>query len=685
LRQRDSIDLFPARLGGGVPYVTEYLATEILKEQPPAVQAYLLRTSLLDRFCAPLCQAVCLGCADLSTPEGGAALDGQAFLELLARRNLFVIPLDDERTWYRYHHMLRELLQDELRRRLSAGEIAALHCRASAWLAEHGLVEEALHHALAAGDTGIAARLVAEHRHRAMNQEQWHRLRRWLGLLPREVVEGDPQLLIVEAWLLIGWAEMAPVAERVGALLANLDPKSPDTINLQAEFDTLHSLIAYHVTDGPQCLALARRALERLPREYASERGLAVMLKSMAYQMIGDLASARAVVWEALAEKAAHHPTYQARVRMTSCFVDAIAAELDGVLGSAGQVLKLGQELNLAESIAHGYYFTGLCHYERNELDRAERSLLPVVRGAYIANLHNFTFSSFLLALCYQAQDRPAEAREAVETVVERAVDMGDVSLLQTARAFQSELALRQGNVASAHLWARTYSPEPLHVAYRFYVPQITLPRVLLALGTPDSRRQAADVLVRLHDFFASTHNVRLLIEVLALQALRHDACGDEPAALAALERALALSEPGDFIRLYVDLGPRMAGLLEQLRGQGVAPGYIARILVAFGTTAGGHPVRGQQTTTGPLVLDARSSSVVRRPSSPPVEPLTRRESEVLALLAQGLSNKEIAEQLVLATGSVKQYTHRIYQKLGVKNRRQAVRTARDLEILPPL
>jgi LuxR family maltose regulon positive regulatory protein len=125
LRQRDSIDLFPARLGGGVPYVTEYLATEILKEQPPAVQAYLLRTSLLDRFCAPLCQAVCLGCADLSTPEGGAALDGQAFLELLARRNLFVIPLDDERTWYRYHHMLRELLQDELRRRLSAGDRGA--------------------------------------------------------------------------------------------------------------------------------------------------------------------------------------------------------------------------------------------------------------------------------------------------------------------------------------------------------------------------------------------------------------------------------------------------------------------------------------------------------------------------------------------------------------------------------
>jgi len=139
-----------------------------------------------------------------------------------------------------------------LARRLPENELAALHCQAGDWLA--------------AGDTGTAARLVAEHRHRAMNQEQWHRLRRWLGLLPREVVQGDPQLLIVEAWLLIGWAEMTPVAERVGALLARLDPKAPDTQNLQAEFDTLRSPIAYHVTDGPKCLALARRALQRLPR-----------------------------------------------------------------------------------------------------------------------------------------------------------------------------------------------------------------------------------------------------------------------------------------------------------------------------------------------------------------------------------------------------------------------------------
>ena len=356
---------------------------------------------------------------------------------------------------------------------------------------------------------------------------------------------------------------------------------------------------------------------------------------------------------------------------MTFCFLDSIAADLYGAMQSAEQVLKLGQELNLAESIAHGYYFLGHCHYERNELATAEKCLLPVVKGAYIANLHNFTFSSFALALTYQAQGQPAEAREVVETVVGRAIEMGDVSLLQTAQAFQAELAIRQGNVAAAHLWAKTFSPEPFYVAYRFYVPQITLPKVLLALDTPDSRGQASDFLSRLHDFFASIHNNRLLIEVLALQALLHDAQNNEPAALSTLERAITLAEPGGFNRLFVDLGPKMARLLDRLRRQGVAPNYVTQILAAFET-------EDQRRRT-----EIPDSSTLHRPPSPLVEPLTDRELDVLALLAQRLSNKEIAAQLVISPLTVKKHTVSIYGKLGVKNRRQAVSRATELGILP--
>jgi LuxR family maltose regulon positive regulatory protein len=311
----------------------------------------------------------------------------------------------------------------------------------------------------------------------------------------------------------------------------------------------------------------------------------------------------------------------------------------------------------------------------------SEECLLPVVKGAYIANLHNFAFSSFALALTYQAQGRTAEAREVIETVVDRAIEMGDVSLLQTAEAFQAELAIRQGNVAAARLWAKTFSPEPFHVAYRFYVPQITLPRVLLALDTPDSRRQATDFLSRLHDFFTSIHNDRLLIEVLALQALLHDAQNNEAAARSALGRAITLAEPGGFIRLFVDLGPRIAELLDRLRRQGVAPAYVTYILAAFHneTKDQGPMTKGSGSSTEGVI---DPSSPVLRPSSPLVEPLTDRELDVLALLAQRLSNKEIAAQLVISPLTVKKHTVSIYGKLGVNNRRQAVSRATDLGIL---
>jgi LuxR family maltose regulon positive regulatory protein len=223
-----------------------------------------------------------------------------------------------------------------------------------------------------------------------------------------------------------------------------------------------------------------------------------------------------------------------------------------------------------------------------------------------------------------------------------------------------------------------------------FYIPQLTQVKAWLAQDIAGSHERAGSLLAQLAEIVQQAHLRSALLPVLALQALLNDAQGQESAALAKLEKAIALSQPSSILRVFVDLGTRMADLLVRLRQRGVAPGYISRILAAFGTTAGGHATRGPQTTLGPLVLDPRSPSAVdRRTAGPPVpalvESLTPRERDVLALLAQGLSNQEIADRLVLALGSVKQYTHRIYQKLGVKNRRQAARKATDLDILSPV
>jgi LuxR family maltose regulon positive regulatory protein len=256
-----------------------------------------------------------------------------------------------------------------------------------------------------------------------------------------------------------------------------------------------------------------------------------------------------------------------------------------------------------------------------------------------------------------------------------------------TTRAFEAELALRQGRLSEARHWAQQFNPEPFRSMPWFYVPQLTLAKVLLAQGTTESLHQAANLLERLHDFVVSIHNTRFRIDVLALQALLHDARGEEPAAMEKLAESLAPAEPGGFIRAFVDLGPPMADLLKRLIKKNVAVEYIDRLLAAF---------RDDEQV---VVPDAPVSQAIQEPSvSPPsphvplsphqpdvqplLEPLTNRELDVLELLAQRLQNKEIAEKLCISPETVKAHLKRIYQKLDVSTRRQAITRAKALGIL---
>jgi LuxR family maltose regulon positive regulatory protein len=670
LQHRSNLDHLVAELPEDNRYVMDYMIEEVISQQPLDVQEYLLNTAILNRFCAPLCDAVC----PKTIQQQSCEMDGRDFLRWLGQSNLFVIPLDDQHKWFRYHHLFQRFLKHQLKRKFCPDTINELHHRAGTWFAENGLLDEALNHILATGEIADAARLVAQHRHDLMNKEQWHRLRLWLDMLPRDTVEKDPELLISEAWLLIGWPEMAEMMGQIEALLMERTPDSGAVIRLQGELDTLRSLVSYHMAEGRQTCTFAQQALHKLSNEQNSVAGLAVMLSGLSYQMLGDLESALTIVHKALRKLKVKGSTYHARLMLTLCFMGYMEANLKDVLKSAKQCLKLGQEFKLGESIAHGHYFLGICHYDRNDLAAAENYLVPVVKGPYIVNSHNFAYSAFCLALAYQALGRPIEAQEIVDLVVNHALEIRNTSLLQTAQAFQVELALRQGHFAETHHWAKTFNPDPFSVAYRFYVPQITLAKWFLAQDSKKSQRQAADLLSRLHDFFSSSHNSNLLIKVLALQALLLDARGDKQAAMSDLARAISMAEPGGFIRIFLDLGPHMADLLLRLGKQNVAVEYVDQLLTAF---------RDED-----MEKAKDASEFQPRPPSPMKdetemhERLTSRELEIVALLAQRLRNKEVAEKLFISPETVKRHTANIYQKLNVKNRRQAVERARELGIV---
>jgi LuxR family maltose regulon positive regulatory protein len=265
-------------------------------------------------------------------------------------------------------------------------------------------------------------------------------------------------------------------------------------------------------------------------------------------------------------------------------------------------------------------------------------------------------------------------------------LDTHNTSLLQIAQAFQAELALRQGRITEINHWAKSFNPDPFVVAYRFYVPQMTLAKWFLAQETNESRPQAANLLSRLHEFFSSTHNTRLRIEVLALQALLNNAQDDETAALNTISEALTLAEPGGFIRLFVDLGPDMAALLRRCLSQQGPVSYIRKILAAFRDEGVGPEQDAAEENDGYQAAtfsdQSPSKLLMKLRPQPGIELFTAREREVLTLLTQRLSYQEMADTLVISPKTVKRHVLTIYKKLGVHSRREAIERADELGFL---
>jgi LuxR family maltose regulon positive regulatory protein len=650
----------------GSSMVVDYLATEVLAGQSPAHQEFLLRTSILERLEARLCAAVLGG--DAGAPAAGAS--GAILHELLAA-NLFLLPLDLEGRWFRYHHLFRDLLHHRLHREQSADEIRALHRRASRWFAENGLIDEALTHAFAADDREGAVAIVAGELYALMNQARWQQLDRYLRRFPPEFADRQPELLILKAWLLYhqGHTDKLPAIIRQFeiALDATTLP-APAVRHLQGEASALRSLLAYYQTDIERTIAEAEFFIAHTPPPLWIVRILARLCLAGALQMRGETRHAEDALFRGADAESVDSKPFRATLLLTACSLYWLLGDLERLAQAAGQCLDLCDYPHATEIAGYAHYHLGAVHYQRNELAAAAAHFDQVVRQPYLNYGQPFVDSTFGLALIHHAQGRDDDAYAVAADAIAHMLETGNTTLWVDAQAFQAELALRQGQVATAERWAEQFdSPPPLIPMVRFYRPSLTLAKAWLVQGTAAGYRQAAALLDQLEEYAAFTHNKSVLIEVLALQAVRHAAAGDDIAAVTKLTKAIALAEPGGFIRIFVDLGPELARLLRALDRKRVPGAYIDRILAAFAL---------------PSVAAAPGNGAGQGAASL-VEPLTPREVEVLALLADRLTNQEIAAQLVIAPGTVKTHTLNLYAKLAVHGRRQAVARARTLGLLP--
>jgi LuxR family maltose regulon positive regulatory protein len=606
-------------------------------------------------------------------------VSGRQFIDLLETENMFLVSLDDKRKWYRYHHLFKQLLQREMRRSFPPEKIKALKNRAGQWFAENHLLDESFRYLLAADNIPAVRDLIVTHRYVLTHNEKWHQLNRWIKAIPHDYLIDDPELLMITAWIQENrerYQDLQDTIKQIDCLLAKTPAGEMPAKPLLGELDALKSAQLYLQGDVGQAKNHATLAIERIPANHLSERAFAVLIYAFVHQMVGAVHLSRKIVNDAFSGHETTGTTYTSRLLLTLCFVDWFEGDLAGVQRHAKRLLETGQANDLLESIAFAHYHLGMAAYYLADSETAFLHLTEAVRNGKIIDPNTYVHANCALALTYCMDNQPEKADEIGQALRAYAMAAQNTTLLGIANALNAELDLRMGRLKAADSWSRNLAPEPPKQAVRFFVPHFTQIKNLVLQDSSPAHRKAHDLLKQLHDFFSSIHNTHCLIEVLALKTMLHDAVGDQPAALADLENALDLAHPSQRIRPFLDFGPPMMALLNQLKHKGRLINYIDRIGAAHGRLAS-HPA--DQPSPHQASLPPMPSRENRQPLD---QPLTNRELDIIYLMAERMSNKEIAAKLFISPGTVKRHTNNIYRKLVTHDRQEAVARARVMGLI---
>jgi len=672
MQGRDDVTGFIAGFAGDDRYVVDYLAAEVLQRQPEQSRSFLLQTSILSRLTGPLCDAV--------TGRDG----GKGMLEALDRGNLFLVPLDDRRRWYRYHHLFADVLQVHLQDE-QPDAVSDLHRRASDWYERTGDRAEAVRHALAGGDVDRAADLVELTLPALQQGRQEATLRRWLEALPDEVVRSRPVLSVGYAGALMVRGEIEGVEARLRDAERWLDtttdsgrrPPAPsaEMVVVDAEgFRRLPSAIAMYRAgqallrgDAAGTVRHARAALDLAGPDDHLGRGGAAGLLGLAYWTGGDLDAGYRWYAEAAAslQQAGHLSD------VTGCSIALADIRItQGRLGEALLTCERALQLVTPETgpVLRGAadMHVGIAGVllERGDLEAARRHLATSSDLGEHAGLPQNPYRwRVAMARIREAEGDPDGALTLLDEAQRRYVAdyFPDVRPVPALRA---RVQARQGRWADALAWAEERGlsvGDDLDHLREF--EHLTLARALVARdaagGGRGSMSGAVQLLERLLHAAEDGGRTGSVLDVLVVQALAQQARGDLPAALATLRRALALAEPEGHVRLLLDEGPPMAALLRAAVAQGTAAGYARQLLMVLETCGDSAPVPGGL-----------------------IDPLSARELEVLRLLGSDLDGPDIARRLFVSVNTVRTHTKHIYAKLGVTNRRAAVRRGAELDLL---
>jgi len=646
LRGSRDVAGFIKSFSGSQRYVMDYLVENVLLQQSDTVLAFLLRTSILDRFCGALCDAV----------VSDRTISGKETLEYLQQANLFLIPLDNEHIWYRYHHLFSDLLRHRLLQ--GSGKLPEtardfareLHKRASAWFEDNGLEMEAFRHAAAAGDVERSERLIEGKGMPLYFRGAIAPVLTWLESLPEEVLRSRPTLLETQAAILMGLARTTEAEQKLLAAEASLQgaPSGMADRDLVGRIASTRAMLALSRFDIETIISQSRRALEYLHADNVAYRTSTNWKLGYAYQLQGDRTAAQKAYAEA---SAASEASGNALFALLSRAGLGWAQEMENQLHMAAEtyrrVLSKAGDLSLPAAFCESHLGLARIAYEWNDLDTAAaEGELSLKFAQQMATTDRFAVCKLFLARLELARGKAITAAALAAEAAHFARHHGFAAQSREAATTQALILLAEGNLIAAASLAESQD-----------LPLIKA-KVLLAKGEGPAALATLEPIRREAEARGWED---ALLRISALRALACRASGEEAEGLQLLAQALALAEPGGFIRLFVDEGEPMEKLLSATAAAGIMPDYVSRILGAYSAFRDG---------------DAGG------PSRQLLEPLTKRELEVLRLVSLGFSNEEIGDRLFLSLSTVKGHNLRIFDKLQVKRRTEAVARARELGLL---
>ncbi len=637
------ITAFIKSFTGSHHFVLDYLVEEVLQQQPESIETFLLHTSILDRLCGSLCDAVLLN----------PSASGQETLEYIERANLFIVPLDNERRWYRYHHLFVELLRQRLHQN-AAGEVAELHRHASEWYEDNGLEIEAFHHAVAANDIDRATRLVEGKGMPLIFRGAALPILNWLKLLPKPELDARPSLWVIYASASLFASELNTIEPKLQAAEAALQNvvQNEHTRDLIGHIASIRATVAVTQHDANAILFQSRRALEYLHPHNLPVRTATTWSLGYAYHLQGDRLAASRAYTEALAiSKSIGHfiITIMATIGLGAM------QEMENQLHLADQtyhhVLQLVGDPPISSAACQAHLGLARIYYEWNDLDAAQQYGQQGVQLArQIETTDRLVACEVFLAHVRLVRGDVAGASLILANAGQFVRQHNFVHQIPEVAAAQVLTLLHQGNLTAA-----------AHLAETHDLP-ISQARIYLAQGNPAA---ALAVLKPLRQQMEAKEWTDKRLKLMVLQAVAHHLYGEKDKAVHLLGDALVLAAPGGFIRTFVDEGTSMAQLLSEAAALEMMPDYVNKLLAVF--EAEQHKLKEKSNFA---------------PAQELIEPLSQRELEILQLIARGRSNHEISEQLFLALSTVKGHNQNIFGKLQVQRRTEAVARARELGLL---